>query len=134
VSLVADVLAILPVLRAQAESMMLDTCTIQRPGAPVTDPNTGVVTPGMTTIYTGKCKVQSKDSATSTPEAGGAVFVVVSRQIHIPAGAADVRNDDVVTVTASVLNPFGVGRKYRVEGFTPDSFDTAARIPVKEIV
>jgi hypothetical protein len=123
-----------PFLREQAESLMLDTCTIQRPGAPVTDTNSGVVTPGMTTIYTGKCKVQSKDSATSTPEAGGAVFVVVSRQIHIPAGAADVRNDDVVTVTASVLNAFGVGRKYRVEGFTPDSFDTAARIPVKEIV
>jgi hypothetical protein len=112
---------------------MVDACTIERPGAAVTDPETGVVTPGTTPVYSGKCKVQSKDSATSTPEAGEAVFVVVSRQIHIPAGAADVRNNDVVTVTASVLNPFGVGRKYRVEGFTPDSYDTAARIPVKEI-
>ena len=119
--------------RVAAEALMVDACTIQRPGTPVTDPNTGVVTSVLYPIYTGKCKVQSKDSAMSSPEAGGHVFVVVSRQVHIPAGAADVRNDDVVTVTASVLNPFGIGRKYRVEGFTPDSFDTAARIPVKEI-
>ena len=132
-SLASDVLAVLPVLRAEAESLMIDTCTITRPGDSVTDPDSGVVTPGTTPVYSGKCKVQSKDSATSTPEAGEAVFVVVSRQIHIPVGAADVRNDDVVTVTASVLNPFGVGRRYRVEGFTPDSYDTAARIPVKEI-
>jgi hypothetical protein len=31
------------------------------------------------------------------------------------------------------LNAFTVGKQYRVEGFTPDSFDTAARVPVKEM-
>jgi hypothetical protein len=128
-----DVIDVLPLLRAQAESLMIDTCTIHRPGSAVTDPESGAVTNTTTQVYSGKCKVQSKDSATSTPESGEAVYVVVSRQIHIPAGVADVRNNDVITVTASVLNPFGVGRRYRVEGFTPDSFDTAARIPVKEI-
>lgn len=125
---------VLPFLRGQADSMMVDTCTIERPGAPVTNPDTGVVTPSMTTVYTGKCKVQSKDSATSSPEAGGATFTVVSRQVHIPANAADVKDGDVVTITASLLNSFTVGKVYRVEGFTPDSFDTAARIPVKENV
>jgi hypothetical protein len=142
VSLVADVLAILPVLRAQAESMMLDTCTIDRPGGTMTDPETGVVTPASTRIYPtpaqiaagnpGKCKVQSKDSSVATPDAAGALFVVVSRQVHIPANAADVEDGDVVTMTASLLNSFTVGKQYRVEGFTPDSFDTAARLPVKE--
>jgi hypothetical protein len=133
VSIADDVIGVLPFLRAQAESLMLDTCTINRPGAAVTDPDTGVVTNTNTLVYSGKCKVQSKNSATSTPEAGEAEFVVVSRQVHIPVGAAVVRNNDVVTVTASTLNPSGVGRKYRVEGFTPDTYDTAARIPVKEI-
>lgn len=132
-SLGDDVVAVLPLLRAEAESLMRDRCVIERPGALVTDPETGDVTPSMTEVYSGKCKIQSKDSATATPDAAEASFVVVSRQVHIPAGAADVRNNDVVTVTASVLNPFGVGRRYRVEGFTPDTFDTAARIPVKEI-
>ena len=120
--------------RIEAESLMLDECTIIRPGEPVTDPDTGAVTNTATEVYSGKCKVQSKDSATSNPEAGEHTFTVVSRQVHIPANAADVQDGDVVTITASRLNAFTVGKQYRVAGFTPDSFDTAARMPVKEIL
>lgn len=120
--------------RLQAESLMLDECTITRPGDPVTDYNTGEVTNPSTPVYSGKCKVQSKDSATATPEAGEHTFTVVSRQVHIPANAADVKDGDVVTLTASRLNAFTVGKQYRVSGFTPDTFDTAARLPVKEIL
>lgn len=120
--------------RVKAEAQMLDTCTITRPGTPVTDPNTGDVTNTPTTVYTGKCKVQSSNTmAANATEAGERVFTVVSRQVHIPANSADVQDGDVVTLTASRLNSFTVGKQYRVEGFTPDSFDTAARLPVKEI-
>jgi hypothetical protein len=134
VALVDDILSALPVFRHEAESLMLDTCTITRPGEPVTDPDTGDVTNSAETVYAGRCKVQSKDSATSSPEAGEHTFTVVSRQVHIPANAADVRDGDVVTITASRLNAFTVGKQYRVSGFTPDTFDTAARLPVKEIL
>lgn len=120
--------------RRHAESLMVDACTIARPGEPVTDPETGDVTGSTTEVYSGRCKVQSKDSSVATPDAAGASFTVVSRQVHIPAGVADVRDGDVVTITASLLNPFGVGKQYRVEGFTPDSFETAARLPVKEML
>jgi hypothetical protein len=48
--------------------------------------------------------------------------------------AADIKDGDVVTITASRLNVFTVGKQYRVAGFTPDSFDTVARLPVKEIL
>lgn len=133
-SLAGDVIGILPVLRAQAESLMVDECVIRRgPGEPVIDPDTGAVTDGTgVTVYEGKCKVQSKDSATASPDAGGHSFVTVSRQVHIPANAADIRDDDVVEITGSLLNAFTVGKRYRVEGFTPDTFDTAFRLPVKE--
>ena len=120
--------------RREAESLMVDTCTIARPGEPVTDPDSGAVTDSATPVYSGRCKVQSKDSSVATPDVAGASFVVVSRQVHIPAGLADVKNGDVITITASLLNPFGVGKQYRVEGFTPDSHETAARIPVKELL
>ena len=120
--------------RVMAESLMLDQCTITRPGEVVTDPETGDVTNTSTEVYAGKCKVQSKDSATATPEAGEHQFTVVSRQVHIPANAADVRDGDVVTLTASALNAFTVGKQYRVAGFTPDTFDTAFRLPVKEVL
>jgi hypothetical protein len=125
---------VLPFLREQADSTMIDACVIERPGAPVTNPDTGVVTPSVTTVYTGKCKVQSKEATAATPNAGGAMFTVVSRQVHIPMNAADVKDGDVVRMTASLLNTFTVGKRYRVEGFTPDSFDTAARLPVKELL
>lgn len=131
-SFAADVIGVLPFLRTQAESLMIDACTITRPGEPVTDPDTGDVTNVAVTVYSGKCKVQSKDSSVATPDSAGASFTVVSRQVHIPANAADVIDGDVVTITASRLNAFTVGKRYRVEGFTPDTFDTAARIPVKE--
>ena len=117
--------------RTAAESLMVDACTITRPGEPTTDPVTGDVTNSSTEVYAGKCKVQSKDSATSNPEAGEATFTVVSRQVHIPANSAYVQDGDVVTITASRLNAFTVGKQYRVSGFEPDSFDTAARLPVK---
>ena len=120
--------------RVMAESLMLDQCTITRPGEVVTDPETGDVTNTSTEVYAGKCKVQSKDSATANPEAGEHQFTVVSRQVHIPANAADVRDGDVVTLTASALNAFTVGKQYRVAGFTPDTFDTAFRLPVKEVL
>lgn len=113
---------------------MVDECTVTRPGEAVTDPDTGDVTNSPVEVYAGRCKVQSKDSSVATPEAGEASFTVVSRQVHIPANAADVRNGDVVTVIASRFNSFTVGKQYRVEGFTPDSFDTAARLPVKEML
>lgn len=133
-SLVDDLLAALPVFRSEAESLMIDACTITRPGETVTDPDSGDVTNTATEVYSGKCKVQSKDSATANPEAGEHTFTVVSRQVHIPANAADVREGDVVTITASLLNAVLVGKQYRVGGFTPDSFDTAFRLPVKEVM
>lgn len=118
--------------RQAAESLMLDACTITRTGGVVTDPETGDVSNSATEVYAGKCKVQSRDTQAANPEAGEATFTVVSRQVHIPANAADVRDGDVVTLTASRLNAFTVGKQYRVEGFTPDTFDTAFRLPVKE--
>lgn len=118
--------------RRAAERKMIDECTIRRPGALVTDRVTGKVTKISEVIYTGKCEVQSKNSSTASPEAGEHSFTVVSRQVKIPANAADVRDGDVVTLDSSVLNDFTVGKEYVVDGFTPDSYDTAARLPVKE--
>ena len=120
--------------RAAAEALMVDSCRITSGGEPVTDPDTGNVTNARTLVYEGKCKVQSKDSATANPEAGGATFTVVSRQVYIPANAAEIHDGYEVEITASLLNSFTVGKVYRVEGFTPDSFDTAFRLPVKEVL
>ena len=118
--------------RRQAESLMVDTCRITSGGEPVTDPDTGEVTNERTVVYEGRCKVQSKAAAIQSAEAGEASFTVVSREVHIPANAAEIRDGFEVEITTSLLNSFTVGKVYRVDGFTPDSFDTAFRLPVKE--
>ena len=134
-SLGADMIGALGEFRAAAESRMVDECVIRRPGATVTDPETGDVTsePGAE-VYAGKCEVQTRDTMAASPEAGEHTFTVVARVVKIPANAADVRDGDVVKLTASRLNSFTVGKEYRVDGFTPDTFETAARLPVKEIL
>ena len=131
-SLAADVLRVLPELRAQAESLMVDECRITAPGEVVTDPETGEVTNERETVYEGRCKVQSKAAAIQSAEAGEASFTVVSREVHIPANAAEILDGYEVEITGSLLNSFTVGKVYRVEGFTPDTYDTAFRLPVKE--
>jgi len=114
---------------------MVDSCRITSGGEPVTDPDTGNVTTERVTVYEGKCQVQSSRGLTAaTPEAGGATFTVVPSIVKIPANAANVRDGHEVELTASLLNSFTVGKVYRVSGFTPDTFDTAFRLPVKEIV
>jgi len=118
--------------RRAAESLMVDECRITAPGETVTDPDSGEVTNERATVYEGRCKVQSKAAAIQSAEAGEASFTVVSREVHIPANAAEIKDGYEVEITASLLNSFTVGKVYRVEGFTPDTYDTAFRLPVKE--
>lgn len=120
--------------RRAAEKNMIDVCRIvRRTGELVTDRATGKVTKTTVTVYEGKCEVQSKNASTARTEAGEHSYTVVSRQVKIPANAADVKDGDVVIMNSSVLNDFTVGKEYVVDGFTPDTYDTAARLPVKEL-
>jgi len=129
-----DLAAVLPELRAEAESLMLDSCTIVRPGDPVTDPNTGVVTPGGSTVYTGKVKIQTYEAQESNPEAGGATFTVQRYALHIPVGSYQPAVGDVASITTAALDPNMVGRSYRVTALLHKTLATAYRLGVEEEV
>lgn len=116
--------------RAAAESLMTDTCRIERStGESVLDPETGQLEPQKETIYEGKCKFQSA-GAGSTPEAGGFQFTVVRNECHIPFSAVAVLEDDMITCVTSE-NPQLVNKTFRVTGFAVESYATAARVPVE---
>ena len=119
--------------RAAAESLMLDTCTVGRPGAPVTDPNTGAVTTPLTTIYTGKCKFQQTLAQSSNPVAGEHQFTVQDVRWDTPVGAGPFLVDDVVTVTAAALDPDLTGKVFRVTDPFHKTGATAQRTRVKEV-
>lgn len=119
--------------RLAADALMLDACTVQRPGVPVTDPETGVVAPGLTLIYTGKCKVQRTISQASNPTAGGHSFTVQDSRVDFPVSVGPFAVDDVVTLTASTLDTQLVGRAFRVVELFHKSYATAQRTRVEEI-
>lgn len=120
----------LPFLRTQAEALMLDTCTVHRPGEPVTDPGTGVVTTPLTLVYTGKCKFQQTLAQSSNPVAGGHQFTVQDTRWDTPVGVGPFLVDDVVTATASLLDPDLVGSVFRVTDLFHKTAATAQRTRV----
>jgi len=120
--------------REAAESLMLDACTVTRPGEPVTDPDTGNVTPGSTEVYTGPCKVQQTISQASNPSAGGHQFTVQDSRVDFPVAAGPLLVDDVVTMTSSVLDPQLAGSVFRVVELFHKSMATAQRTRVEQVV
>lgn len=115
-----------------AESLMVDTCVIDRPGEPVADGD-GVVSPSYTPVYVGPCKVQQTLAQSSSPEAGGAVFTVQTSRLDLPVGVGPIETGDRVRIVTAAHDPALVGSLYRVKELFKKSWKTAQRIPVEEL-
>jgi hypothetical protein len=119
--------------RARAEADMRDACTVQRVASPTTDPEIGVVTPAYSTVYAGKCKVQQSRPAVAPTEVGEAAVFVGQLTLHLPASVTGPAPDDLVTVTASALDPDLVGKVFRLRAPAHESYLTARRYPMVEV-
>lgn len=126
-----DLTRFLPELQAQAESLMVDTCTITRGGGGewVVDPETGYEVPDEgAQVYAGKCKVQTYEAFESKRDVGAQTVVQQRYTIHVPVGSGPFEVGDVVTVAARVYPE----RKFRVAGTHEKSLQTAQRLLVDE--
>ena len=75
----------LPYLRAQAESLMVDTCEITAAGEPVWDEGDGIFTPGAaTTVYEGKCRLRKPSAAPRDTESGETTWAVDDYVLSLP--------------------------------------------------
>lgn len=118
--------------RLAAERLMVDRCRVERVTGRTENPD-ATVTPTYTTVYEGKCKLQSQNAYPSEPDAGDRQWVTASPEVHLPMdGTGGVQTDDVVTVLAS-FDPDSVGRKFRVRSNIRKTFQTAARLLVEEV-
>jgi hypothetical protein len=122
--------------RAFAAQGFIDTCTVERRGAPVTNDLDGTVTYPMTPIYSGPCRVQQAAAPWAGPATVGQAGIGLSAlQLDLPVvGSEGVTKDDVVTVTACVNDADLVGRTFTVQGAHHKSFATARRLPLQEIL
>jgi len=120
--------------RVAAENLMVDTVTVQRETVS-TDGETGVVTRTPATIYSGKAKIQQTSPPTGPSEVGEAAVYIGQLVLHLPVtdATAAVSPDDLVTVTACLLDASLVGRTFRLRGPSHKSFATAHRFPMVEV-
>ena len=121
--------------RTAAEALMLDTIVVTRLTSSTTDPESGVITPTYSTVYTGPGKVQrSGRQTTARPTDVGEAEVFLSRlEVHVPVSVVGVSTDDLVTVTASTMDPELVGKSFHVRQESHKTFQTARRFGVEEV-
>ena len=137
-SLGEDITAALPGLRAAAESMMISEGIVRRAtGQVVRDPDTLVETPEYAVVYEGKCRFKAASTQAGRSAIPGAVAVDQGATLSLPigvVGAGDVRLDDLWECTANPLDPSKIGKKARIAGEHSQTFATAHRYPVEEVL
>lgn len=124
-------------LRGQnaALALMNDAVTITRITGQTTNTQTGAVTNTTSTIYTGQAKVQQLVSGGLARPAsvGEAQVWQLPLHVHVPMTVTGVNVGDIVTVTASVLDPDLVGRSFWVKELFHKSYATARRLGLEEV-
>ena len=134
--LVADIDAALPFLRAQAESLMTDTCTVKRAtGETEPDPITYEEVPTYAVILAGlKCKVKAADPQANVVQLPGQTVALSVLEWHVPISTVGVLTNDLVTIdTVDPVSgdPDMVGKVLRVTGPFLKSRATARRFRVE---
>jgi Family of unknown function (DUF6093) len=120
--------------RIAAEALMIDAVVVKHRTGESTDPDTGVVTPTFSTIYTGKAKIQHGGTRPAgTKELGQASIQVTHAQLHLPMSATGVQADDTATVTASTLDPELVGKVFVIRAASHKTYLTARRYDMEDV-
>lgn len=112
--------AALPELRAHAESLMVDSCTVTRrrldeSGEPVRemDPVTLELTDVWDEVYAGRCRVQRPGAVMvgREPVVGGVEYNVETVHVQVPLTVLGVKADDRVAITAmgAISDPDSAG-------------------------
>lgn len=114
-----------------AERLMIDSCTIQRPGEGGVDPLTGEPVITLDPVYTGKCRVQLSKASSTTAEVIGRTATIQDFEIHIPATAPLADVNDVVTLTASPAVHRRIGQQFRVTAVFEKTLTSAQRLAVE---
>lgn len=112
--------------RRAAETLMIEMCTIRRPGDPVFDPETGEYDETSTVIYSGRCRV--KPGGGYEVEPGGTEMILHRWTVSVPMTAEGILPDDMVEITASELDGDLVGKELAVVEVPAGSQLTARRL------
>ena len=124
----------IPFLRSQAESLMVDTARVTRPGGePTFDPATGLLTPSDgTVIFSGPCRLIPPSGIANTP-VFGEQQVTESRYVAcFRHDATDAKIGDIVTFTESD-DPDVLDRSFRIAAVPASSFVVYKGYPCESV-
>ncbi|MFJ2579971.1 DUF6093 family protein [Kitasatospora aureofaciens] len=120
--------------RAAHQQLMLDTCTITRPGTPTLNRTTSVLTLGAaTTLYSGPCRLKTQ-RLPHDRHAYERITVTARYEVALPFGAtttARLQIGDTLTITASGDARL-VGRAMSIMAVDFGSTATAWRLTVED--
>jgi len=129
-----DIQPLLAAGRAAHNQLLVDTCTICRPGAPTLNRSTSVLTPGAPTVlYSGACRL--KPQRVPRNEAGERLTVVARYELALPFASLatdSLHVGDTVTITASGDTRL-VNQLFAVMAVDFSSTATAWRISVENV-
>jgi len=130
-----DIQPLLAAGRLAHEQLMVDSCTISRPGTPTLNRTTSVLTPGTSTVlYSGACRLKTQ-RVPRNQEAGERLTVVARYELALPFASLatdDLQVGDTVTITASGDTRL-VNQLFAVMAVDFSSTATAWRITVEGI-
>lgn len=132
-SLSTDILAELPFLRSQAESMMLDRCQIgTEVEGDTIDEETGQYDRVFTAVYDGPCRFKAANTAVGEIDAAGQLLVERDATLSLPVATSTlVVKDMIVKVTGSQTDPGLPGVRARIKASFASAFATARRFAVE---
>ena len=101
--------------RGEAEALMTDSCRIERESGRTVDPDTGQSVPSYSTVYEGKCRLQSRGEWSTDRDIGEAGLTILQVELQVPIGVAP-RINDRVTMLSAAFNPDLPGTVWTVRG------------------
>lgn len=131
----------LPILRGEADGLMIDTVQITRPARPETS-SAGVVTASGSPVYGpavaphfGRALWKPPRTAATESEAGGSVRTITPGEVHLPVATTPSgytpQPGDVIECITCQQDPASVGRKVTVQARFGGTNITQYRIPIE---
>ena len=127
-----DLTAHLGTVRAEAESLLTDTCELQRKASRTIDPDTKQATDVWTTYRTSKCRLRTIDNQPNVSSVAGQGVTTVAMTVSVPLAVDDVQLDDRVHVTESG-DPSLVGVDLYIKGIPRGTHQVLRRLIVTEV-
>jgi hypothetical protein len=117
--------------QAAAERLMTDACVIKHKTTESVGAG-GVISPVWSTVFTGKCRVQSNALTRQGQDIGEAYVIVERHEVQLPVSVVGLQEGDLIQITASGDADL-VGRIFRVRDVLRKTHLTARRVTVLEV-